>query len=160
MYFYCYVYVSLLLCTLCSVYSAHNVPAGTPLLPWLRFIRAFSSVVRQIPRQNSQRRGTARTLPKLTVLLCVLSVCNCVLYYRHRVSTQLQLTNISISLKRWPTLKSHPTSHDKCIFAFNPDSNVIKPAPTNTIFHALNITMYKRQDVTLQHPSTILRIFK
>ena len=29
------------------------------------------------------------------VLFCVLFVCKCVLYYRHRVSTQLQLTNIS-----------------------------------------------------------------
>jgi hypothetical protein len=29
------------------------------------------------------------------VLFCVLFVCKCVLYYRHRLSTQLQLTNIS-----------------------------------------------------------------
>jgi hypothetical protein len=29
-----------------------------------------------------------------TVLLCVLLVCKCVLYYYHRVSTQLQLSNI------------------------------------------------------------------
>ena len=71
-----------------------------------RVFRAFSSVVRQMPGYNSQRWGTARTLPSsLTVLFyvlfglivsfCVLLVCKCVLYYCHRVSTQLKLTNIS-----------------------------------------------------------------
>jgi hypothetical protein len=43
---------------------------------WLRFFRAFSSVVRQMPGWNPQRRGTARTLPKFCVgsiyfLFCV-----------------------------------------------------------------------------------------
>jgi len=55
----------------------------------------FFSVVRQMPGYNSQRRGTACTLPKLTVLLCVLFACKCVHYYCHQVSTQLQLTNLS-----------------------------------------------------------------
>jgi hypothetical protein len=32
------------------------------------------------------------------MLFYVLFVCKCVLYYRHRLSTQLQLTNISISI--------------------------------------------------------------
>jgi len=94
MYFYCYVYVFLLLFILCSVYSVSIVPTGTLRLPWLRFFRAFSSVVRQMPGYNSQRRGTARTLPKLIVLF----VCKCVLYYCHRVSTHLLLTNISVSI--------------------------------------------------------------
>ena len=43
----------LLTCKLC----------GILLLPSLRFSRAFSSVVRQMPGYTSQRRGTARTLP-------------------------------------------------------------------------------------------------
>ena len=38
------------------------------------------------------------SLPKLIVLFCVLIVCKCVLYYCQRVATQLQLTNISISI--------------------------------------------------------------
>ena len=98
MYFYFYVYVFLLLRTLRSVYSVFIVPTGTLRLPWLRFFRAFSSVVRQMPEYNLQRRGTARTVPKLIVLFCVLFVCKFVLYYCHRVSTHLQLTNISIYL--------------------------------------------------------------
>jgi hypothetical protein len=62
-----------------------------------------------MPGYNSQRRGTART-PQISYffycyvcliflivmyvpfsVFCVLFVCKCVLYYRHRVSTQLQL---------------------------------------------------------------------
>jgi hypothetical protein len=56
-------YVFLFLCMLCSVYSVLIVPTSILRLPWLRFFRAFSSVVKQIPGYNSQRRGTARTLP-------------------------------------------------------------------------------------------------
>jgi len=36
----------------------------------------------------------------LIVFFCVLYVCKCVLYYFHRVSTQLQLTNISVSTSK------------------------------------------------------------
>jgi len=65
MYFYCYVYVFLLLCMFRSVYSVFVVSTGTLRLPWLKFSRAFSSVVRQMPGNNSQRWGMARTLPIL-----------------------------------------------------------------------------------------------
>jgi hypothetical protein len=70
-------------------------------LPWLRFFRAFSSVVSQMPGWNTQRRGTARTLPNFCVALCIFCVvlcifcvvlcvvCICVLNNCHRVATQL-----------------------------------------------------------------------
>ena len=61
-YFYICVYVFLLLCMFCSVYSVH-VPTGTPWLSYLRVFHAFSSVVRKMPGYNSQKWGTARTLP-------------------------------------------------------------------------------------------------
>jgi len=80
----------------CSVYSVFIVPTGILRLCRLMFFRAFSSVVRQMPGYNSQRRGTACTLPKLIVSFCVLFVCKCVLYYCPWVSTKLQLTSISI----------------------------------------------------------------
>jgi hypothetical protein len=59
-------------------------------LPW------FSSVVRQMPGYRMQSRGTARTLPKIFESFYILSVCKCVLCCCQRVTTQQQLTNISI----------------------------------------------------------------
>ena len=97
---FCFVYsvcVFLLLCVFCSVHSVFIVPIGTHRLPWQRVFPAFSSIVWQMPGYNSQRRGTARTLPKLIILFFLLFVCKCVLYYCQRVSIQLQLTIMSLS---------------------------------------------------------------
>jgi len=45
------------------MYSHYYVYSVLYILPWLTFFHAFSSVVKQMPVYNSQRRGTARTLP-------------------------------------------------------------------------------------------------
>jgi len=101
-----YVVLSLSICILIFTYvlfctfrlhraNWHSSATLTEVFP------CFSSVVRQMPGHNSQRLVTARTLPKL-IVFCVLFVCKCVLYYCHRLSIQLQLTNIPIT---------HPSIH-------------------------------------------------
>ena len=47
-------------------------------LPWLRFFRYFSSVVRQILGYNPQGRGTARTFPNFCVVLYCFCVVLCI----------------------------------------------------------------------------------
>ena len=74
----------------------------------------FPPFVSQMPGYTSQRRGTVRTLHNQlivlfwTVLFCVLFMCKCVLYctvlyYCHRVWTQLQLNiyHIMPLFRKW-----------------------------------------------------------
>jgi len=84
-----------------SIFCFHRADCHSSAIPTEVF-RVFSSAVRQMPVYNSQRRGTARTLPKF-VLFYVLFVLCCSMYCLRvnvhcttaTVSTQLQLTNIS-----------------------------------------------------------------
>ena len=68
-------YVFLLLCILCSMCSVFVVPTDILRLPWLRFSCAFSSVIKQMPGYNSQRRGTNPHSSKL--VNCVFRLCCC-----------------------------------------------------------------------------------
>ena len=81
-----YVFLLLCLCILIVWLCIFIVPAGTLRLPWLRFFRAFSSVVRQMPGYKPQRRCTVRILPKFLccsiyclfyVILCIVCVYMC-----------------------------------------------------------------------------------
>jgi hypothetical protein len=100
-----YVFLLLCLCILIVCLCIFIVPAGTLRLPWLRFLCAFSSVVRKMPGYNTQRRGTARTLSKMFVLLYVLFVlcrsvyCLCVNVYCTAATgwqPNCSLSNVSI----------------------------------------------------------------
>ena len=86
-------YVFLLLCMLCSVSSVFIVPTGTLRLSWLTFFRTFSLVVSQMPGYKLAQTGHG---PHSSQINCgaLRTVCKCVLYYCHRVSTQLQLKKI------------------------------------------------------------------
>ena len=61
-------------------------------------------------RDHSEDPGLDRRITVLSYVLIVLSyilfVCKCVLYYYNRVSTQMQLTNISININ----INPYPTA--------------------------------------------------
>jgi len=105
-------------------------------IPFKRyFFRAFSSVVRQMPGYKPQRQGTARILKKFLccslycfVSFCVLFVGKCVLYYCHRVATQLQLTNIYVRLKAKEN-SACTTEFLRCWYVFVPCISGNGPSP-------------------------------
>jgi hypothetical protein len=73
-YFYQYIVV-FLINTVIYVFLLLGLCILIVQLSWMRFIRAFSSVVRQKPGYNSPRRGTARTVPiTFCVVLCIVFV--------------------------------------------------------------------------------------
>jgi len=104
------VFLLLCLCILNVYLCTFIVPAGTLRLPWLSFFCVFSSVVRQIPGYNSQRLGTACTLPKICVLFCVLFVlcrsvyCLCVNVFSTTATgwqPNCSLTCVSCHISKW-----------------------------------------------------------
>ena len=72
-------------------------------LPWLRFSVLFprlSGKCQGITSQDGARTALFQNCCVVVCIVCfvsfyILFVCKCVLYFCHRVTTQLQLTNIS-----------------------------------------------------------------
>ena len=99
-------------CNCVGVLVICNMYTSTLRLPWLRFYRAFFLSCKANARVKLAKTGHGPHSSKLVVIvlfcryLCCsviidvvlcLFVCKCVPYHCHRVFTQLQFTNISIS---------------------------------------------------------------
>jgi hypothetical protein len=115
MYSYCYVYIVLLLCMLCFVYSVFIVPTGTIRLPWLRVLRAFSSVVRQMAGIYLAKTGHgphSSQLVNSVVLcnICVECVVLCIVIVYCTTVTGCQ-PNCSIQIYRYHRRHHHQHHH-------------------------------------------------
>jgi len=111
MYIYIYIYIYIIIIII--------VPAGTLRLPCLRFFRASSSLVRQMPGQNSQIRGTARTLPNF---LCRSVYCSCVNVYCTTATGWLPNSSQQIYRK----IKTIISSRDSLSFCLNVPKAMLK----------------------------------
>jgi hypothetical protein len=82
----------------------HDPVLSSLWMEGIRLLILFFFSYDQTKVGDSQRRGTARTLPHYLLFglfgcnLCFSVYCLCVNVYCHRVTTQLQLINISVLL--------------------------------------------------------------
>jgi len=82
-----YVFLLICLCILIIYLFICIVPVVTLRLPWMRFSRAFSSVVRHVPGYNPTKTGQGPHSSKIFLLFCVFFVlcrslyCLCVNVY-------------------------------------------------------------------------------
>jgi len=104
----CILYSVYVYCILCILYSDHVYCTLTEVFLTLTegfpcfFLSCKANARVKLAKKEHGPHSSTLVVICVVLLLFVLSyvlfVCKCVLYYCHRVSTQLQLTNISINV--------------------------------------------------------------
>jgi hypothetical protein len=103
MYYYCLSYVFLLFCMFCFHRANWNSSATlTEVFPCVFLsckatARVYLSKTGHGPHSSQLVKCVVLCVACVDCVVLCIFVCKCVLYYCHRVSTQLQLTNISYS---------------------------------------------------------------